>query len=146
MKQLTKMGAEPSLLDPKVINAPIITQPMHFMSDEYNSTLPPGLTNILDYFPLNIYRHKPASIVTYSMGPFGGARAQAMARPFLSELGMVTLPSVVALPQVQNAGIAEDGETENERILKSTEKVVKELVWYINAITSQAESSGGNPN
>jgi chromate reductase len=35
---------------------------------EYNSTIPPALTNLLDYFPLGSYRHKPVSIVSYSMG------------------------------------------------------------------------------
>ena len=76
------------------INAPMLTQPLHFMPDpseapswmpetktklenssgfifvcaEYNATIPPALTNLLDYFPPNVFRHKPASIVTYSMG------------------------------------------------------------------------------
>ena len=39
-----------------------------FVCAEYNATIPPALTNLLDYFPPNIFRHKPASIVTYSMG------------------------------------------------------------------------------
>ena len=76
---------------------------------EYNCSLPPALTNLLDHFPLPSYRHKPASIASYSMGSLGGTRAAALARPFLSELGMVTLPSVVLIPTVQNAKIAEDG-------------------------------------
>ena len=78
------------------INAPMLKQPLHFMPDpseapswmpetktklenssgfifvcaEYNATIPPALTNLLDYFPPNVFRHKPASIVTYSMGEF----------------------------------------------------------------------------
>ena len=34
---------------------------------EYNCTIPPALTNLLDYFPPAIFQHKPVSIVTYSM-------------------------------------------------------------------------------
>ena len=82
--------------DPLEINAPLLKQPLHFMPNqseapswltetktkienssgfiivcaEYNATIPPALTNLLDYFPPKIFRHKPASIVTYSMGEF----------------------------------------------------------------------------
>ena len=82
------------LADPLEIDAPLLKQPLHFMPDqsqapdwltetssklkntsgfiivcaEYNCTIPPALTNLLDYFPPAIFRHKPVSIVTYSMG------------------------------------------------------------------------------
>ena len=82
------------IADPMTIDAPLLKQPLHFMPDqsaapswmtdtlakikesagfvivsaEYNCTIPPALTNLLDHFPLDAYRHKPASIVTYSMG------------------------------------------------------------------------------
>ena len=46
---------------------------------EYNCSLPPALTNLLDHFPLPSYRHKPASIASYSMGSLGGTRAAALA-------------------------------------------------------------------
>ena len=40
--------------------------------------------------------------------------------------GMVSLPSVVLIPTVQNSGIPEDGlNIENERVLKNTEKMCK---------------------
>lgn len=40
------------------------------VSAEYNATAPPALTNLLDHFPPASYRHKPCSIVTYSLGKF----------------------------------------------------------------------------
>ena len=96
------------------------------VTPEYNCALPPALTNLLDYFPPSSYRHKPASIASYSMGPFGGLRAAALARPFLSELGLVPLPSTLCIPTVQNSGLAEDGlQVDNERIVKNTEKLCK---------------------
>lgn len=38
------------------------------LSPEYNYTLSPALTNMIDHFPPSSYRHKPAGVVTYSMG------------------------------------------------------------------------------
>merc|ERR1711879_960440 len=61
-----------------------------------------------------------ASIASYSMGPYGGLRAAALARPFLSELGLVPLPSTLCIPTVQNSGLAEDGlQVDNERIVRT---------------------------
>jgi hypothetical protein len=40
------------------------------VSPEYNATVCPTLTNLMNYFPPAAYRHKPASIATYSMGEF----------------------------------------------------------------------------
>ena len=110
-------------------------------------SLPPALTNLLDYFPPASYRHKPASIASYSMGTGGGSRAAALIRPFLSELGMVSLPSVLQIPTVQNAKIAEDGEVDdNERVEKSSNRLCKELVWYVEALQGQMDKDGEKPN
>ena len=96
------------------------------VTPEYNCSLPPALTNLLDYFPPASYRHKPASIACYSMGPYGGMRAGALARPFLAELGLVSLPSILCIPTVQNAGLSEDGlQVDNERVVKNTSKLCK---------------------
>ena len=43
------------------------------VTPEYNCSLPPALTNLLDHFPPASFRHKPATIAAYSMGPFGGS-------------------------------------------------------------------------
>merc|ERR1719373_400093 len=168
-KQLEKEGARPTLLDPLQVGAPLLAQPLHFMKDqsqapqwmvdthkviqesqgfvivtaEYNCSLPPALTNLLDYFPPASYRHKPASIACYSMGPYGGMRAGALARPFLAELGLVSLPSILCIPTVQNAGLSEDGlQVDNERVVKNTSKLCKEVLWYIEALGEKKEKDG----
>jgi len=172
MNKLKDLPIESELLDPLEINAPMLTQPLHFMPDpseapswmpetktklenssgfifvcaEYNATIPPALTNLLDYFPPNVFRHKPASIVTYSMGPFGGIRAPVALRPFLGELGMVVLPSGVTIPSIQNSGISEDGTMENERIEKNINKMCTEHQWYVQALESQKSNTNGYPN
>jgi len=38
------------------------------VSAEYNHSIPPALSNMLDYFPLASYAYKPSGIVCYSMG------------------------------------------------------------------------------
>lgn len=76
------------------MNFNLLRQPLHFMKDrsaapswlisanqdleeadgfcvvlsEYNCGIPPALSNMMDHFPPSSYRHRPCSIVTYSMG------------------------------------------------------------------------------
>ena len=64
----------------------------------------------------------------FFLGPFGGVRATVALRPFLSELGMVILPSTVSIPTIQNSNITEEGGTEeNERYLNQSQTF---WVWH----------------
>lgn len=82
--------------DPIKINFEVLKQPLHFyqnpsdapqwlrdindtikqadgfiiLSSEYNATIPPALTNMIDHFPPSSFRHRPVGFVTYSMGMF----------------------------------------------------------------------------
>ena len=80
-----------------------------------------------------------------TLGSFAGMRVNAALRPFLNELGRVTLPSTVVIPQVQNAGFAEDGSLDNERVGKNLTKMCEELQWYVQAL-QQKKDSEGYPN
>ena len=64
-----------------------------------------------------------------SMPPPPGIRAAALARPFLSELGLVALPSSLTLPAVQSCGLAEDGELDNERVSGNADKCCRSVRW-----------------
>ena len=44
---------------------------MVLVSPEYNSTICPALSNLIDYFEPDAYRHKPVSIVNYAVGTEG---------------------------------------------------------------------------
>ena len=72
------------------------------VSGEYNHGIPPALKNLLDHF-LEEYFWRPAAIVCYSGGRFGGVRAAMQLRMTLAEMGMVTIPSLFPIPHVQNA-------------------------------------------
>src|SRR5262249_3544420 len=61
------------------------------VSGEYNHSVPPALSNLLDYF-LEEYRWRPSAIVCYSTGAFGGVRAAMQLRAMLCELGMSSIP------------------------------------------------------
>ena len=108
------------------------------VSGEYNHSVPPALSNILDHF-LEEYFWKPSAIVCYSGGPFGGVRAAMQLRAMLGELGMPSIPSIFAIPKVQDAfddaGMPSDG-TNNGRI----ERFMSELEWYAGAFKAARQA------
>ena len=52
------------------------------VSGEYNHSIPPALSNLLDHF-LEEYFWRPSAIVCYSAGAFGGVRAAMQLRDAL---------------------------------------------------------------
>jgi len=165
-------GLQAEILDPLKLDVPMLRQPFHYMPDqsvapswmtntlakikeanglvivsaEYNSTIPPALTNLLDHFPVSAFRHKPVSIITYSKGPFGGVRCTVALRSFLGELGLVILPSTVAIPTIQNSGITETGNTnKNDSVDTNLKKLCGELAWYVQALEKHKAMTNGNP-
>lgn len=113
---------------------------------EYNHSLPPALTNMLDHFPIASYKYTPSGIVCYSMGSFGGVRASIQARSLLGELGSPNCPSVFAIPKVSSAltpeGKPEEGDTHLD---KNADKLIDELEWYANALKNH-KAAVGKPN
>jgi NAD(P)H-dependent FMN reductase len=111
------------------------------VSGEYNHSVPPALSNMLDHF-LQEYFWKPSAIVCYSPGPFGGVRAAMQLRAMLAELGMPSIPSLLPFPKVHEA-LDADGKPTNERVDKSAAKFLAELEWYANAL--KAARANGVP-
>src|SRR5206468_8684022 len=72
------------------------------VSAEYNHSIPPALSNLLDHF-LEEYFWRPSAIVSYSATPFGGVRAAMQLRAMLAELGMPSIPSLFPIPKIQDA-------------------------------------------
>ena len=72
------------------------------VSGEYNHSIPPALSNLLDHF-LEEYFWRPSGIVCYSAGGFGGVRAAMQLRAMLCELGTPSIPSLLPVPTVQDA-------------------------------------------
>ena len=102
------------------------------VSGEYNHTIPPALTNLLDHF-LEEYFWKPSAVVCYSAGSFGGVRAAMTLRCMLAELGMSSIPSLLPIPRVQTA-FDENGQPLDESWRKRVDKFLSELEWYASAM------------
>jgi NAD(P)H-dependent FMN reductase len=102
------------------------------VSGEYNHSIPPALSNLLDHF-LEEWFWKPSAIVCYSAGPFGGVRAAMQLRMMLAELGMASIPSLFPVPRVQDA-FAEDGTPTDPQMHTRVKKFLDELEWYAEAL------------
>lgn len=102
------------------------------VSAEYNHSVPPALSNLLDHF-LEEYFFRPSAIVCYSGGAFGGVRAAMQLRAMLSELGMSSIPSVLPIPNVQNA-LDEHGVPQDQALPRRFARFATELEWYARAL------------
>ena len=105
------------------------------VSGEYNNGIPPALKNLLDHF-LEEYFWRPAAIVCYSGGRYGGVRAAMQLRMSLAEMGMVTIPSLCPFPNVSEA-FTPDGEPQQTWIAGATDRFIAEFEWYVDALRAQ---------
>jgi NAD(P)H-dependent FMN reductase len=101
------------------------------VSAEYNHGIPPALKNLLDHF-LEEYFWRPSGIVSYSAGGFGGVRAAMQLRMTLAELGMPSIPSILAIPRIAEA-IGEDG-VAAEITVRAMNRFLEEFLWYAGAL------------
>jgi NAD(P)H-dependent FMN reductase len=102
------------------------------VSGEYNHSIPPALSNLLDYF-IEEYLWRPSAIVCYSTGQFGGVRAAMQLRAMLCELGMPSISSLFPIPKIQDAfdaaGVAVETRTDARFA-----RFASELEWYASAL------------
>ena len=108
------------------------------VSGEYNHSIPPALSNLLDHF-LKEYYWRPSAIVCYSAGPFGGVRAAMQLRAMLCELGTPSIPSLLPVPQVQDA-FAEDGKPLDDAYHRRAGRFLDELEWYAHALKAARQT------
>jgi NAD(P)H-dependent FMN reductase len=157
MRELLARGVEATLVDPMEVQLPLLDRMYKeyepgtatdvlerlatlfrrvdgfiIVSGEYNHSIPPALSNLLDYF-LEEYFWRPAAVVTYSGGRWGGVRAGVQLRSMLAEMGMVTTPSMLPFAQVQDA-FTEDGAATDPRTQKLTDRFLDEYFWYVRAL------------
>lgn len=111
------------------------------VSGEYNHSIPPALSNLLDHF-LEEYFWRPSAIVSYSAGGFAGVRAAMQLRMMLGELGAPSIPSIFSVGRIGQA-FGEDGRPTDESLDKRFERFATELEWYAEAL--KAKRAGGVP-
>ena len=101
------------------------------VSAEYNHSVPPALTNLIDYF-LEEYYYRPSAIVCYSVAAYGGMRAAMQLRALLPEVGMPSIPTIQAVPLVGSA-LGADGTPLTQDLVEKTGKFFEEFDWYMAA-------------
>lgn len=105
------------------------------VTGEYNHSIPPALSNLLDHF-LEEYFWRPSAIVSYSAGGFAGVRAAMQMRAMTGELGMPSIPSIFSVGKVGQA-FDEAGAPKDEGFGKRFDKFAGELEWYAEALKAQ---------
>lgn len=110
------------------------------VSGEYNHGIPPALKNLLDHY-LEEYFFRPSAIVSYSGGRYGGVRAAMQLRMVLGELGMPSISSILAIPNVSST-FAEDGTPQADYLPKAATRFLDEFDWWANAARVQRASAG----
>lgn len=106
------------------------------ISPEYNHSMSPALTNLLNHFGSSLFAFKPSAIVTYSAGQWGGMRAAIGMRTFLSELGCLPVSAMIHVPNAQEA-FSEDGATQEgqdqARWFDYFGRTFGQLIWWAQA-------------
>ena len=124
-------GSAPDLLQ-RMADAVVPADGYIVVSGEYNHTVPPALSNLLDHF-LDEYFWKPSAIVCYSAGPFGGVRAAMTLRSMLAEMGTPSIPSLLPVPNVQRA-FDESGRPLDDAWHRRAARFFSEFEWYAEAM------------
>jgi NAD(P)H-dependent FMN reductase len=166
-QELIKSGHDVTIFDPLELDLPVLRQAMAFVKDwttlpeslvkanetlvnsdaiivispEYNHSIPPALSNLLDHFPLSSYKYKVSGIVCYSPGPYGGMRAAMQLRCLLGELGTVSVPNIFGIPHASQA-LNENGEPLNDHMASGAKKLITQVDWYSEALRAKKEKDG----
>jgi NAD(P)H-dependent FMN reductase len=107
------------------------------VSAEYNHSIPPGLTNLIDYF-LDEYAYRPSAIVCYSDKQYGGVRAAMQLRVLLAEVGMPTIPTLQPIPSLESA-VSKDGVALTQELAEKSGGFFDEFEWYMRAMKAERE-------
>jgi len=102
------------------------------VSGEYNHSIPPALSNLLDHF-LEEYFFRPSAIVCYSAGAFGGVRAAMQLRAMLAELGMPSIPSLFPIPKIGQV-FDDNAQALDPAVERRFARFAAELEWYAGAL------------
>jgi NAD(P)H-dependent FMN reductase len=112
------------------------------VSPEYNHSMSPALSNLLNHFGSSLFSYKPSAIVTYSAGQWGGMRAAIGMRTFLSELGCLSVSAMIHIPKAQEV-LTEDGAIEAHEDQRAWfnyfGRTFNQLDWWAQATKNQRD-------
>jgi NAD(P)H-dependent FMN reductase len=102
------------------------------VTPEYNHSYSGAIKNALDNF-MPEYAKKPFGIVSYSISPFGGIRANEDLRHVISELKGVSTPIPLIIPVVQNV-FDQYGKLKDNAYTERLNTFLDDFEWYVNAL------------
>lgn len=107
------------------------------VSGEYNHSIPPALSNLMDYFQSE-YLYKPSGIVSYSAGIFAGVRAAVHLRAYLAELGASSIPTTLPIGKIGTA-FDDSLQPTDPKFERRCGKFIDEFIWYSEALKSKRD-------
>ena len=113
-----------------------------FVTGEYNWGVQPGLKNLTDHF-LEEWFWRPAAVASYSAGRLSGGRANLAWHGTLTEMGMVVIPSTVAVGPIaktldnNGAPVGEAGQA----LDRAFSRFADDLAWWTTAAKNQRATS-----
>ena len=114
------------------------------VSPEYNHSMSPALSHLLNHFGSSLFSYRPSAIVSYSAGQWGGVRAAVGMRTFLSELGCLPVSAMIHVPKAAEV-LDEDGtftpEVDAEQWAGYFARTFDQLQWWANAARAQTAIS-----
>ena len=114
-----------------------------FATPEYNSSVPGGLKNALDWasrpFATSALRRKPVAVIGASTGFFGAVWAQAELRQILRACGTLVLDRQLPLARASEA-FAPDGSLADPELAAALVEIVQELVCLARSSEVSGES------
>eukprot|EP00941_MAST-03F_sp_MAST-3F-sp1_P006358 g6358.t1 len=104
------------------------------VTPEYNHSLPPALTATMNQVGCSNYANKVSACVCYSgfSSAGGGTRCAVALRPYLSELGCLSVSKQVIISNA-NKFLSEEGNWEGEHkdgALKTMKSMLEQLAWW----------------
>lgn len=114
------------------------------VSPEYNHSMSPALSHLLNHFGSSLFSYKPSIIVTYSAGQWGGARAAVNMRTFLAELGCLPVSAMMHYPKAQEVFNEEGGYETNQNEdewKRYLDRGVSQLIWWSEACQAQRDKA-----
>lgn len=111
------------------------------VTPEYNHTIPPALTLVMNQIGCSVYANKVSGCVCYSgtSSAAGGGRVAVALRPFLSELGCLPVSKQVLIPNA-SVQISEAGEPQGDHATgmgKTMAAMLGQLQWWAEACKRQ---------
>lgn len=104
------------------------------ITPEYSHTISAALKNILDYC-LEEYFFKPSTIVSHSVGSFGGINVAQHLRHIFAELGLPSIPSSL---QISKVHVLDEYENLlHQEYEKRIGRFLDEFEWYLTGLKNQ---------